>query len=357
VADVAVVHDFLTQFGGAERVALMLSETYPDAPIFTSVYQPGYTFSAFENKAVESSFLQRVLPEGHFRYGAPLYGMAFSRFDLSDFDAAVVSSSGFAHHVHHPKAFIYCHTPPRFIYRINTYFSNKAMITAMAPFLPWLRAQDQKAAARHRNYVANSRQTAALISEVYGKTAPVIHPPLDTARLNQSLSKAPESDRALVLARLQPYKRIDLAIAACRRIGLPLTIVGEGPERAKLRELAAGADVTFMGRLADSEIGEVIDSHSLLLVPGIEDFGLTPSEANYAGRPVIARAAGGALETVRDGVNGLLVDSEDPQAWAHAIQEGLSRKWDTQALRDSTKPFQLPAFQAAIRDWVAADNS
>lgn len=347
---VAVVHDYLSQFGGAERVALALADLF-DAPIFTSLYQPDLTFADFREREVHTTYLQRVVPEGRFRLAGPLLGKAFERVDLSGFDQVVVSTSGFAHHVHHDNAFVYCHTPPRFIYDIDTYFSSSRLITATKPFLPWLRRNDQRAAKRHEHYVANSRGTAARIQNIYGKSAPVIHPPLRTEHLPVELT-GPTRQGALVIARLQPYKRIDVAIAACAAVGIPLTIAGTGIDEARLRSLA-GPDVTFLGRVEDALLPELFRTHSVVLAPGIEDFGLAPVEANYAGRPVLAVGAGGALETMVDGESGKIVDGDDIGAWAQALGEALNTRWDPEALRARTIPFQMPAFRSRIEAWVA----
>lgn len=351
---VAVVHDYLSQFGGAERVALALAETF-EAPIYTSVYQPNLTLDEFQQRDVRVTPLQRLVPEGHFRWAAPILGKAFRTLDLSEFDTVIVSSSGFAHHVVHPNAYVYCHTPPRFIYDLDQYFSNRALIWGTRPFVPWLRRADQRAARRHEHYVANSMRTAGRISECYAKDVDVIHPVLRTDHLTGDVVALPSQPRALVVARLQPYKRIDLAIHGCARAGIPLTIAGTGIDEARLRAMAHG-DVTFLGRVPDSALPELFATHSMVLAPGVEDFGLAPVEANYAGRPVVAQGAGGALETVDHGITGLLVKGTEEVNWADAIEEAASLQWDPAALRQTTERFQMPAFQRAVAKWVGSER-
>lgn len=355
---IAVVHDYFTQFGGAERVAIALAQDL-GAPLFTSVYQPQNTYAELQDLSVTTTYLQGVLdrlPVHNFKLLAPFYARAFQSLDLSTFDAVIVSSSGYAHHIRHPNAYIYCHTPPHFIHELDRY-TNKPLIRAgTAPFLKWMQRADLSAAAQHAHYVANSEGISARIREVYGKTAPVIHPMLATDHLPTVVSPFPETQRALIVGRLLPYKRFDLAIAACAELSLPLTIVGTGPDEARLRQLA-GPLVTFRGRISDAELQGVFAEHSVVLSPGIEDFGFGPIEANYAGRPVIAAAAGGALETVTPNVTGALVrDAETldatSDAWTRALRNVLAATWDPQSLRATTQRFSRERFATEIRAWI-----
>lgn len=352
VAGVAVVHDFLTQFGGAERVAIALARTFPGAPLFTSLYGSDTTYAELKDFEIHTMPLVGMLPKHHFRLGAPFYGFGFELLKLNRYEKVVVSSSSFAHHIRHDNAFVYCHTPPRFIYDLDHYTSSEGLRLATKPLLGLLRSRDKAASNRHVNYVANSHTTAQRIAEHYDREVPVIHPPLDVRNALEALASPPAQPKALVVARLQPYKRIDIAIEACARVGVPLTIVGDGPERARLEHIAEGHDVTFVSGLTDAELAVVMSRHTALLVPGIEDYGMTPLEANYAGRPVVGRAEGGVAESVTEGVNGHLVSGEEVGDWADALDRTLRAEWQPQALRDVTVSFQLPAFQAAIRKWV-----
>ncbi len=354
MTSVAVVHDYLTQRGGAERVALALSEIF-GAPIFTSLYQPELTFEGFASRQVHTSGLQRFVPRGRFRWATPALGPVFEHLDLAAFDRIVVSTSGFAHHVRHSDAYVYCHTPPRFIHDVKSYFGSGVAAKAARPGAALLRARDVRAARRHRRYAANSHLTAERIRAIYGNASSVIHPPLHTDHLPAEVTPPPARPRALVVARLQPYKRVDVAIEACALAGVPLTVVGGGSDEARLRSLA-GPDVAFVGRVTDSELAELFESHGVVLTPGVEDFGFAPLEANYAGRPVVARNAGGSLETVRAGATGELVDSDDPGIWAETIKDVLDREWDPARLREATTPFGRPAFDVAIRRWVMGDE-
>lgn len=354
MSKIAIVHDYLTQTGGAERLALTLSNIFPDAPIFTSIYEPNTTLAEFADRDVRTSFLQNKVPAKHFRLAAPLYAPAFASFDLREFDKVVISTSGFAHHVNHPNAFVYCHTPPHFLYELDAYMAKGIKRSVISSLVPTLRIADKRAARRHNNYVANSVETAQKISANYGKSVPVIHPPFSTTHLPTTLPPLPESARCLMVGRLMPYKRFDLAIEACHLAGTPLTIVGSGPDEQRLRALAGrlGSFTTFTGRISDRELAEIWSWHSLALMPGVEDFGFAPLDANYSGRPIIGRDAGGAIETIAHEVTGLRVGGENPDDWAQAIRFCLARPWDPSELRASTSAFQFDAFRNRVLDWV-----
>lgn len=358
MSKIAVVHDYFTQFGGAERVAITLAQEL-DAPLYTSVFQPEGTYAELRSMDVHTTRLQQLLervPGKNFKLLAPLYPRAFRSIDLNAYDTVIVSTSGYAHHVRHPNALIYCHTPPHFIYELDRYTNRRLVRVATSPFLRGMQSSDRKAASKHQYYAANSRAISRRIAEVYGKTAPVIYPPLTTDHLPLRVSPLPEQPRALIVGRLLPYKRFDIAIEACKQLNLPLTVVGTGPDEPRLRNLA-GTTVTFTGRLADEALREAFHSHSVILAPGIEDFGFGPIEANYAGRPVVAAAAGGALETVIDGVTGALVESASPEVWAKTIGTVLERPWNPQELRESTERFSRATFIHNIRAWIAGDLS
>ena len=350
----AIVHDYLTQTGGAERLALALSDIFPEALIYTSVYAPEATLSEFGGRDIRTTFLQgRFAPE-HFRYAAPLYGQAFRSLDLSEFDKVIVSTSGFAHHIKHPNAFVYCHTPPHFLYELDAYMNKGVARSVAQGVVPALRAGDKRAARRHANYVANSFETAEKIRKTYEKITPVIHPPFSTTHLPPSVSALPAEPRALMIGRLMPYKRFDTAIRACHIANVPLTVIGGGPDEARLRSLATelNSNTAFTGRVSDEDLAELWNWHSVALMPGVEDFGFAPLDANYSGRPIVGRNAGGALETIVDGVTGMHVDGDDPAVWAEAILNTLHQQWDPVVLRESTTPFQFPAFRSKVLEWV-----
>lgn len=356
---VALVHDFLSQRGGAERVVLHLASIFPDAPLYTSFYEPRGTFPEFRSMDVRTSDLGETFRPDSFRRQVLRFPGAFRRMDLGEYDVVVVSSSAFAHHVQHPNVHVYCHTPPRFLYDLGAYLRGRrnraaAWAPLAVPIMAPLRRADRTAARGARSYAANSVNTRANLRKAYGIRAGVIHPPVWTAHLPATL-EPPREDGVLVVSRLLPYKRVDRAVRACGLVGIPLTVVGDGPERSRL-EAMAGRGTRFVGSVADSELGRLVADHAVVVVPGVEDFGLVPAEANYCGRPVVAPAAGGALETVTSGRNGILVETDDAEAWADAIRHALSSSWDRADLRRSMQPFSAEAFAQRICSWLGVDR-
>jgi glycosyltransferase involved in cell wall biosynthesis len=351
---VAIVHDYLSQRGGAERVVLRLASLFPEAPIYTSFYAPDSTFDEFRDRQIVTSKLQRSIDVDHFRNAALRFPEAFRQMDLAAFDKVIVSSSAFAHHVRHPRSLVYCYTPPRFLYEPAAYFEQRSLQAVAWAGLAPLRRSDRHAARRHADYVTISRASAAKIRRCYGVDAPsIIYPPLNVGHLPTSVSPLPTKARALLVSRLLRYKHVDVAIAACAGAGIPLTVVGVGPDAERLARHAT-AQVSFLGRLADAAMTELFASHSLVLSPGYEDFGYGPVEANYAGRPVVALGAGGALETVEDGVTGRLVSGCSTESWTTAIREVLETDWSPLDLRQRSTRFSADIFDAKITERVAA---
>lgn len=349
----ALVHDYLSQSGGAERVVLELAAMFPEAPIYTSFYAPDRTFPQFRERDVRTTRLQDRVDPDRFRSAVLRYPSAFRALDLGNFETVVVSSSGFAHHIVHPRSFVYCHTPPRFLYDLGAYRFHPLVQLLSQPALALLRRADRRSAAPHLSYAANSAATVTRIRAAYGRQPFLIHPPLWTGHLPAEPLPLPPAPRALVVSRLLPYKRVDVAIRACALARIPLTIVGEGPEESRLRAEAGAGEVRFLGVVDDEEFPNLFRDHSVVLAPGREDFGYLPVEANYAGRPVLALAAGGALETVTDGITGQLVVGDDHRAWAVALTELHQREWQAEELRRATERFQAPRFRADVGRWLA----
>lgn len=338
--------------GGAERLVLALAEALPGAPLYTSVYSAAGTFAGFADLDVRVAPLGRLVRSGAFRWYAPIYPVLFRSLDLSEYDTVVVSSSAFAHHVRHPRSFVYCHTPPRFLYQPGSYAGSAALAAAIGVVSAPLGVVDRGAARRARSYVANSEATRRRVAETYGIDAAVIHPPVSNGHLPDVPLPLPATPRALVVARLLPYKRVDVALMACAEAGIPVTVVGDGPERQRLERIA-GPGAELLGRVDDADLAGLYAEASVVLAPGVEDFGFAPVEAHWAGRPVVAVAAGGALETVRDGVDGLLVEDHDIRRWARALLAVHERDWDPVVLRDAAAPFSFEEFARRIRAWIS----
>ena len=354
---VAIVHDYLTQRGGAERVVLSLLRLFPDADLYTSVYDADGTYPEFEAYDVRTTPLQRLMKPGRdVRHLLPLLPWAFGSIELRGYDLVVSSSSGFAHGVRvlDGSHLCYCHNPPRWLYQIDEYLADGAAAPPssrplLAPLLAWMRRWDQRAAERPHQYVANSGEVASRIAEVYGRDAEVIHPPVDAKRIIDGAREMIEGDPyVLVVSRLLPYKRVDLVIDACRRLGIRLIVVGDGPARESLRLRGTG-DVEFRTRVSDAELNGLLHGCTMLVQAGAEDFGLAPLEANAAGRPGIAYAAGGALETVVDGKTGLLVYEPSPEAFAAAIEQACGIDWAPNILRAHALAFGEERYFSQMR--------
>src|SRR3954454_23295783 len=311
---VALVHDFLLDLRGAERVFMEMCELWPDAPIFTVVYDEEGTEGRFARRDVHTSFLQRLRPSARtFRALLPFYPAAVESFDLSGFDLVVSSSSAWAHAVicdADTTHVSYCHNPFRYAWndRDRTLAARRDAVSRAvlrSLFHRW-RQWDWIAAQRVDAYIANSETSRRRIKAYFGRDSRVVHPPVDTARFDLAdTAPAVRGGHYMVLSELMPHKRIDIAIEAFNRLRLPLVVAGDGPDARRLRRLA-GPTIDFAGRVDDEEAALLMQSCRALIVTAIEEFGIAGVEAQAAGRPVVAAANGGALETVQDGVTGCL---------------------------------------------------
>lgn len=351
---VALVHDYLNEMGGAERVVEALLRIFPAAPLYTSVYDPWVAPASFRRRDVRTSFLQRVgRRKGATKALFPLVPSAFRRLDLGAFDVVVSSSSGFAHHVrtrHDAFHVCYCHNPPRFLWQPGDYFRRRpALGKALGPVLAQLRRLDLEAAREVDAYVVNSETVAKRVRHTYGRSATVIHPPVDVSSYSPTDER---SGRFLVVSRLLPYKRVDLVVEAASRLSLPLDVIGEGPERRRL-EAAAGPTVRFLGRQPDARVREAMASCAALVVAGTEDFGLAPVEAQASGRPVVAFASGGALETVEDGETGYLFFEQTWEAVAEALERAGRDELAPTRLRAAAERFDVSVFEARLTGFIA----
>ncbi|MGH2763062.1 MAG: glycosyltransferase [Thermoleophilaceae bacterium] len=304
---IALVHDFLVSLRGADRVFLEMCSLWPEADIFTPVYDEEGTAGRFSGRPVHTSFLQKLRPDRRtFRALLPLYPAAVESFDLSGYDVVVSSSSAWAHAVVCDENAVhvsYCHNPFRYAWneRHRTLAERADPVTraALRGFFRRWREWDWIAAQRVDRYVTNSRTTQARIKAYYGRASRIVHPPVELDRF----APGGAGDAYLVLSELISHKRIDTALEAFAELGLPLVVAGGGPDRRRLRRLAT-PNVRFVGRVSDEEAARLLSSCRAFLLTGVEEFGIAAVEAQAAGRPVVARRAGGALETVVDGVTG-----------------------------------------------------
>ena len=353
---IAIVHDFLNQFGGAERVVEALHEIYPHAPIYTSIYDEKRMPKSFHSMDIRVSFMQK-LPFVFKLYRAYvlLYPLAFSRFDLSGYDVILSSSSSFAKGIKKREGQLhicYCHNPMRFVWRYQDYIKGEAIPKFIKWLLPYLlypvRQWDLKTAESVDYFIANSRNVAQRINQIYERESDIINPPVETKIFKPS---AVDREYFLVLSRLNPYKRVDIAVRAFNKLGLPLKIIGMGPDQWKLRQLAV-PNIEFIGKRLDRELGKYLAECRALIFPGEEDFGIVPLEAMASGRPVIAYEAGGALETVVEGETGLFFKPQTPEALMLAVRKFTKKKFDKENIRRQAEKFDKEIFKSKVKEFI-----
>jgi glycosyltransferase involved in cell wall biosynthesis len=350
---VALVHDYLTQRGGAERVVLSLARAFPDAPLFTSLYEPATTFPEFADVDVRPGFLNHfaMLRRDH-RRALPFLAPAFSRLRVNA-DVAVVSSSGWAHGARVTgRKIVYCHTPARWLYQPDRYLrghgagTRAAGRTLRAPLVHW----DKAAAATADRYLANSSVVAKRIGELYGVEAEVLPPPPAVTPEGPSAPvQGVEAGYALCVSRLLAYKNVDATVEAfAQSDGERLVVAGAGPGEAALRA-AAPPNVSFVGRVTDEQLRWLYSQSDLLIAASHEDFGLTPLEAASFGKPSVVLRWGGFLDTVREGETGVFFETPTAEAIADALSEARSRDWDAASIRRHSDTFAEARFIDRIR--------
>jgi glycosyltransferase involved in cell wall biosynthesis len=348
--DVVLAHDYLLVMRGAERTFAAIADLYERAPIYTLLYDKVGTGGRFADRAVTTSLLQRVgVSQSGFRKLLPLYPFAVERLRLPACEVVVSSSSAFAHGVHAPEGALhvcYCHAPFRYAW----YEQARALREVAAPLRPPLRVAlarmrrwDLAASRRVDSYIANSELTRKRIRDFYGREAPIIHPPVETHRFTQGHV----GEALLLVSELVPHKRPRVALEAARRAHVPIRVVGSGPEHQALEQSFPEAE--FLGRLGDAELCEVYASARAVIVPSMEEFGITAVEAQAAGRPVIAAGAGGALETVRDRETGLLAQLDDVESFARAITELDTIDFHPSRAIENAARFSVEAFREKLR--------
>lgn len=358
MSKIALVHDYFVQMGGAEKVVEAMHDSFPSAPVYTTVALPQMLPGTLRAADIRTSPMQR-LPgmDRRFRHYFMLYPFAVENFDLSQYDLIFSSSSGYAKGVRRKRNTIhvcYCHTPMRWVWRYEDYVSRERFgrgIKSLLPMCLWgLKKWDLRAAQQPNYYIANSRLVADRIRKIYGREAFVIPPPIEVNRFHMSNDI---EDYYLILSRLMPYKRIDLAIEACKRMNRRLVIIGDGPDRARLEKLADDR-IEFLGRQPDAIVNYYAARCRALLFPGEEDFGMAPLEANAAGRPVIAFRGGGAVETVEEGKTGLFFDQPTSRALASSIEQFESMVWSQILLRRHAEKFDRNVFAFRVLQFLGS---
>jgi len=355
----ALIHDWLTGMRGGERVLEGLCALYPGADIFTLYHRRGSVSAAIECHRITSSFIQRLPLAGrYYRQYLPFFPLAIEQFNLDAYELVISSShcaakavvtAGRARHL------CYCHSPMRYAWdQFDVYFGpartgRVASRWVYRPIMARLARWDAATASRVHRFVANSSHVAARIGRYYNRVATIVYPPVDTVFFHPA--DVTPGRHFLIVSALVPYKRIELAMAACERVGAPLRIVGDGPDRERL-EARAGRTVEFLGRVSDEAVREEYRRALAVVLPGEEDFGIVPVEAQACGRPVVALARGGALETVTDGENGVLFDEPEIGALAAALDRAARQRFDPVAIRAHAQRFAREHHTQRMREVI-----
>ncbi|HSH05237.1 MAG TPA: glycosyltransferase [Anaerolineae bacterium] len=351
----ALVHDWLNQIGGAEDVLETLVDLYPQAPIYTSLYWQAKMPNHWAQWDIHTSFIDR-LPGAYRRQQIylPFYPLAFEQFDFRQYDVVLTNKSGFCHGiVTGPETMhiCYCLTPTRYVWRYHQYAAQENLgplvRTILPPFLTWLRLWDRLAADRVDHFIAISQEVRRRIAKVYHRDSVIIYPPVATERFTIATKT---DDYYLFVGRLVPYRRLDLLIEAFNKLKRPLLIAGSGRDRQRLEALA-NDNITFLGYVPDDDLPDIIARCRAFLFPGEEDFGIAPIQAMAAGRPVIAYAAGGALDTVIPGT-GTLFPQQTVDAICHAINQFNPDDCDPQFIRQHALQFDTAVFQQKMTAFI-----
>jgi glycosyltransferase involved in cell wall biosynthesis len=367
---VALVHDYLNQYGGAERVLEAMAEMFPDAPIYTLFYDPEGTFFKFAHRKIITSPIDKIAAvKKRHRLFIPFMPLAAQKLLVRGYDLVLSSSASYAKGANIQGGFhvTYCHTPLRYAWEDAEYVKTHPMFqSGFARFggslvARYLRIWDARAARKPNLYFANSHFIAEKIERYYNREATVLYPPVDHEVFyrepHEGGAKAPKKKYFLAAGRMLHYKRFDLVIDAFKSLNLPLKLIGTGPELPALKSRAGGADIEFIDYIEDENMLRAYYNGARALVfPQVEDFGLVAAEAISCGTPVIAYRAGGAQEIVTAGVSGLFFDSQTPEAIAQAVRECIRRRWDPRTIANDGARFSKTTFQKGFLDTLEAQG-
>jgi len=354
---IALVHDYLVQYGGAERVLEAFTEIFPKAPIYTMVYDKKLMNGAFSDRKIFTSFLQRIpFVKSNHRLFPVLMPMAIEQFDFSRYDVVLSDSNSYAKGVvtmSNTLHIAYCHTPMRYAWddchKYLREFEYSNFTKKLIPFaMNYIRMWDKISADRPNRYIANSNFIASRIKKYYNKNACVINPPVNTERFYISKDVG---DYYLMVGRFLPYKRFDIVIEAFNKLNLPLKIIGKGPEMRKLKRSSQN-NIEFLGYLSDAEMSKYYSKCKAFIFPTEEDFGITSLEAMASGRPVIAFRGGGVLETVVENKTGLFFDRQTSQSVIDAVKKFRADKFVPKEIRGHVLEFGKEIFKKKIKNFI-----
>jgi len=354
---VALVHDYLNQYGGAERVLEALCQVFPKAPIYTLLYDEKKTGYAFASRRIYTSFLQKIpFLKSHHRSFLMLMPLAIEQFDLSEFDLVFSDSASYAKGVITRPSTLhicYCHTPIRYAWddshKYIEEFGYPSFIKKVIPFfMNYIRLWDEQAALRVDKFIANSNFVARRIKKYYHQDCEVIYPPVKTDLFYISPDK---KDYFLLAGRFLPYKRFDLAIEAFNHLGWPLMVIGDGPERKKLQRMS-NSNIKFIGLVSDQKLKKYYAQCQAFIFPQEEDFGITAIEAMASGRPVIAYQSGGVMETVKEGITGLFFKQQTAKSLIAALKRFRPQDFNPRIIRQYALAFDQEVFKRKIKDFV-----
>ena len=352
---IAFVHEYLNQFGGAERTLATLVSMFPEAPIYTLLYDEKATRGVFRSRKVQTSFLQKFpMAISHHEWYPALMPLAIEQFDFSQFDVVVSISASFAKGVitkPQTRHICYCLTPPRFLWDNSQKFGKDFGFPffirfASQPLISYLRNWDNTASDRPDEFWRISNFVGNRIDKYYRRPSVQIYPPVDTSLF--TLATEPPKDYFLMAGRLVSYKKFDVAIKAFNELGLPLKIIGVGPEVSNLKKVA-NKNIEFLGHVSDESLSQYYRGARALVFPQEEDFGIVPLESMSSGRPVIAYSGGGAKETVIDGETGIFFDSQTPQSIIDAVKKFGSLKFDPNLCRHQAEKFSVEKFKEQVK--------